>query len=120
MFVNFDLAGGKGKIRITDRYGFPPVHTGRRLAGLCASICSKLEFPFKKVWLISGAAMDHIPISYHGYQSVTLSAGSLDRALLSMHSSRDIFTNVDGNGLLKCFLLGYEIKNRFSGLLTTE
>lgn len=122
--VNFDGCGGSGPIRLTNRYGFPPVHTGPELTSLCVEIARKLGMDCRKTWLITGAAMDHIPIAAAGYPSVTLSAGELNRTTLAMHSKNDVVENVDPAGLVSCFDIGRRIicaawKNGLNGFEST-
>lgn len=112
--VNFDGTGAKGKILITDSYGIPAIQTGEKLSTLAADICKQLGFNCRRSWLPTGALMDHIPFSCHGYQSITISSGGWNKAVLSMHSKKDVVENIDEESLENCFKLGYEIGQRLS------
>jgi len=116
VIVNFDSVGAGGKVLITDRYGIPPIQTGKQLSALAVSICRELGVKHRRTWLPTGALMDHIPFSYHGYQSITISSGGLNKAVLSMHSKNDVIENIDTKALENCFRLGYEIKQRCRNL----
>lgn len=109
IIVNFDGIGSGRTVYITDKYGIPPARTGKLLSTLCMRIGNKFGIPIRRHWLPSGAAMDHIPFAYHGYQSVTLSSAALDAAFKSMHTHSDTVDHLSVAALEYCYAIGQEI-----------
>ncbi len=109
IIINLDGIGSRGPLRVTDRYGIPPVKTGPQLARLCNDIASRFGIDSRNHWLPTGAAMDHIPFAAHGYQSVTLSTASWDRAFRAMHTRRDTADLLDIAAIEHCYAVCREI-----------
>jgi hypothetical protein len=109
IMINLDGIGSSGPIRITDRYGIPPVKTGPQVAQLCRSVAERFGLDIKNNWLPTGAAMDHIPFAAHGYQSVTLSTAGWDAAFRAMHTKRDTIEKLDVTSLEYCFAICQEL-----------
>ena len=107
--VNLDGIGSRGPIRITDRYGIPPVKTGVLVSHLCRQIANRFGIDAVTNWLPTGAAMDHIPFSAHGYQSVTLSSAGWNKTFRAMHTRNDVAGNLDVASLECCYAIGQEI-----------
>ena len=107
--VNLDGIGSRGPIRITDRYGIPPVKTGALVSHLCQQIALRFGIEAETNWLPTGAAMDHIPFAAHGYQSVTLSSAGWNKAFRAMHTKNDDVEHLDVASLEFCYAIGQEI-----------
>ena len=87
--VNLDGLGvGKG-INVVTRYGIPPVRTANVLADLFQASGESLGVRVSERYLPIGVGLDSIPIASRGFETVTLTAGSVDRAALKIHSKRD-------------------------------
>lgn len=109
IIVNLDGMGSDGAVYITDRYGIPPIATGRLLSDLCRKIGMRFGIDTKRHWLPTGAAMDHIPFSYHGYQTVTLSTANFNKTFRAMHTNHDVIENLSVTSLENCFAIAQEI-----------
>lgn len=109
IIINFDGVGCEGPVQITDRYGIPPAYTGKLVSKLCVKIGERFGIKTKRNWMPTGAAMDHIPLSYHGYQTVTLSTASYSHTFRAMHTSDDVIDNLSIQSLEHCFAIGQEI-----------
>jgi hypothetical protein len=107
--INLDGVGSKGPLRVTDRYGIPPVKTGPQVARLVHDVAARFGIESKSNWLPVGAGMDHIPFSAHGYHSVTLSTAGWNPAFRAMHTRRDTLEKLDVTSLEYCFAVCQEI-----------
>ena len=107
--INLDGVGSKGPLRVTDRYGIPPVKTGPQVAQLCHDVAARFGIESKSNWLPVGAGMDHIPFAVHGYHSVTLSTAGWNPAFRAMHTKRDTIEKLDVTSLEYCFAVCQEI-----------
>ncbi|MEW5806852.1 MAG: M28 family peptidase [Acidobacteriota bacterium] len=100
-FINFDGAGAPGRIILMDRYGIPPVKTGKTLSGRFMNIAGELGIDLHQGYLPPGAGVDTLPISYRGFEAITFSSGKLSRAILSIHTPGDTPDNVSIDSLEK-------------------
>ncbi len=107
--IAYDGAGAPGKIRVTSRYGLPPVRTSRRLVGLVLEQCTRLGYPAGEVTLPVGAGLEQTPVSHHGIEVVTVHSGKLGRPVLAVHSAGDVLENIDPDALGRCGRLGSEV-----------
>lgn len=109
IIINIDGVGCDGPVRVTDRYGVPPVKTGRLVSELCVKIGERFGIKTKRNWMPAGAAMDHIPFASHGYQTVTLSTAKLQKTFHTMHTKRDVVDNISVSALEHCYAIAQEI-----------
>jgi hypothetical protein len=107
--VNLDGLGSKGRLRVTDRHGIPPVRSGPLVADLCREVSRRFGLDVSMNWLPTGAGMDHVPFAAHGYQSVTLSTAGWNAAFLAMHTRRDTPERLDVQTLEHAFAVCQEI-----------
>lgn len=109
VIINLDGIGSDGPLTITDRYGIPPVRTGPLVADLCIAIAQRFGIESRHNWLAMGAGMDHVPFASHGYQTVTLSTASFDKAFRAMHTKHDTADHLSIQSLERCYAVCQEI-----------
>jgi len=92
--LNFDGAGAAGKTVLIERFGF-----GRRfsktLSAVARRAAQRLDLPLRSIIMPPAMGIDAIPFAHHGIDCLTLSSGRLDRAAISVHSSRDVAGHLD-------------------------
>jgi len=92
--LNFDGAGAAGKTVLIERFGF-----GRRfsktLSAVARRAAQRLDLPLRSIIMPPAMGIDAIPFAHHGIDCLTLSSGRLDRAAVSVHSSRDVAGHLD-------------------------
>ncbi|MBI3961217.1 MAG: M28 family peptidase [Deinococcus sp.] len=111
-FVNYDGPGAPGKLYITSRYGLPPRRTSRTLAPLALSIAAEQGIPAAGSYLLAGAGVDSIPISWHGFETITLHSAHLGRGWLCVHSRCDTLAHVSPAALGAAGALSVELARR--------
>lgn len=104
--ISYDGAGAEGKLRLTTRYGMPPVRTSGELAELALSFCRSRGFECAETYLPVGAGLEQTPIYSRGFEVITVHSGKLAHPLLSVHSRRDVPENLDPVSMEKCGRLG--------------
>lgn len=104
--VSYDGAGAKGKLRLTSRYGIPPVRTSRELVSLAKELCKARNIDCVETYLPVGAGLEQTPISYRGFEVITIHSGKLDRTVLSIHSKNDRPDGIDTRAVERCGHLG--------------
>lgn len=96
--INLDGAGIPGRVVALERYGF-----GRRfsprLAALARRTAGELELPVRGAMLPPAMGIDAIPFANRGIESLTLASGSLNAAVLAVHSANDCGENLDPQAL---------------------
>lgn len=112
--VSYDGAGASGKIRVTSRYGIPPKKTSRELAGLIGRFCSERNFACQETYLPVGAGLEQTPVSFRGYDVVTIHSGKLGKAVLSIHSALDRPENLDPRAMEECGKIGLHVVKALS------
>lgn len=96
--INLDGAGAPGRVCLLERYGFGTPFS-RRLSRLARTVSAELGLRPRGVLLPPAMGIDAIPFAHRGFESVTLSSGSLDRATLAVHSADDVAENLDAETL---------------------
>jgi hypothetical protein len=104
--VSYDGAGAAGKLRVTSRYGIPPVRTSRKLVEVISRFCSEEGIECYETYLPVGAGLEQTPLSYRGFDVVTVHSGKLGRAVLAIHSPEDTIKNLDREAMERCGLVG--------------
>jgi hypothetical protein len=96
--LNFDGAGAPGRTVLIERYGlgsaFAP--TLSRAARRAASL---LGIPVRGILMPPAMGIDAIPFAHRGVQCLTLASGSLGKAIMAVHSARDLPENLDRDAL---------------------
>jgi acetylornithine deacetylase/succinyl-diaminopimelate desuccinylase-like protein len=104
--LSYDGAGAEGKLRFTTRYGMPPVRTSGELRDLAITFCESQGIECHETFLPVGAGLEQTPLSYHGFDVITVHSGGLGRPLLAVHSRGDVPENLDLASIEKCGKLG--------------
>ncbi len=107
--INLDGIGSRGPLRVTDRYGIPPVKTGPLLSNLAVEIAGRFGIEARRNWLPAGASLDHVPFAGHGYQAITLGTSGWNLAYRAVHTARDVADNLDLSSLEQCYAVCQEI-----------
>ncbi len=112
--INFDGAGLPGRAVLIERYGFgrpfsPTLSRAARRASRALGI------PVRGVLIPPALGVDAIPIAHRGVECLTLSSGSLSRAVLAVHSAGDRPENLDRDALDRVARLGAEVVLDISG-----
>ncbi len=97
--LSYDGAGAQGKLRLTSRYGIPPVRTSRVLAGLVKEYCGDAGIDCSETYLPVGAGLEQTPLSLRGIDVITVHSGKLGKALLAVHSPNDVPDNLDADAV---------------------
>jgi Zn-dependent M28 family amino/carboxypeptidase len=100
--VNYDGAGAAGKIRLTSRYGIPPVKTSEELVDIIKRYCREHDLACHETYLPVGAGLEQTPMFHRGFEAVTIHSGKLDRAVLAIHSPDDRPENLDVPSMESC------------------
>ena len=108
IIINFDGIGCEGAVRITNRFGLPPRHTGLLVSTTLKAIGDRFGIAVKNNWILTGAAMDHIPFAAHGYQTVTVSTAGFHKAFRSMHTAHDVAENLSLTSIEHCYAIAQE------------
>ena len=87
--INLDGLGVGNAVSIVKRYGIPPVRTANVLAELFRASGESLGIQVSERYLPIGVGLDSIPIASHGFETVTLTAGDVERVALKIHSKQD-------------------------------
>ncbi|HIE52553.1 MAG TPA: M28 family peptidase [Armatimonadetes bacterium] len=93
-FLNLDLVGDEGPLRIVSRYGLPPLSTGRRLTVALKEAAQEMGVPVREVYLPLGAGTDQIPLAAWGFEAVTLQHWRWFGPVLAVHSPQDTADHV--------------------------
>lgn len=96
--LNFDGAGAPGRPVMISSYGLGHAFAPE-LARLARESARRLGLRPRSIWLPPAIGVDAIPFHHRGVPCLTLSSGSLGRATLAVHSSRDVAANLDGAAL---------------------
>ncbi len=106
--INFDGAGLPGRAVLIERYGFgrPFSPTLSRAARLAAA---RLAIPVRGVLIPPALGVDAIPFAHRGVECLTLSSGSLSRAVLAVHSKNDRPENLSRAALDRVARLAAEL-----------
>jgi len=104
--VSYDGAGASGKIRLTSRYGMPPVRTSRNLVKAIGSFLTEEGIESNETYLPVGAGLEQTPLSCRGFEVVTVHSGKLSREVLAIHSPGDRPENLDIGAMEKCGRIG--------------
>jgi hypothetical protein len=115
--LNFDGAGAPGRAVIVERYGL-----GKRfspeLASAARAAAKRLGVRIRRIWMMPGVGIDAIPFDHRGVPCLTFSSGSLDRATLSVHSSRDVADHLDPAALVEVAMLAEAVALEPSSIAT--
>ena len=96
-FINLDSPGAPGKTLLIDRCGiFARTRSGNLTKRFIESSRGQGIHPVRRS-LPPGIGVDSFPISYRGFEAITLSSGTLNRTLLSMHTPDDSIGQIDGD-----------------------
>lgn len=109
--INLDGAGIPGRVVALDRFGFGQ-RFSRRLSEIAREAAERLGLSLRSAMLPPAMGVDAIPFVHRGIQSLSLASGSLCRAVLAVHSRRDVGTNLDSRALDEAAALTLEIAMR--------
>lgn len=112
--VSYDGAGAAGKLRVTSRYGIPPVRTSRELVEVVGRFCREQGIECDETYLPVGAGLEQTPLSYRGFEVVTVHSGKLDRAVLAIHSPDDTVEHLDAGAMERCGSVGEAVAERLA------
>jgi len=111
--LNFDGAGAPGCPVAIESYGifhrFAP-----EIARVAVDAARDLGLDLRRIWLPPAVGIDAIPFHHRGLPCLTFSSGSLGRATMSVHSSRDVAGHPDPAALAECARLGAEVAARLA------
>jgi len=106
--LNFDGAGAPGKVALLERYGlgrpFSP-----ELSAVARRVARRCGIEVRGITLPPAIGIDAIPFAHRGVPCLTLASGSLGRATISVHSSRDVADHLDPATLERVARLGREM-----------
>ena len=106
--LNFDGAGAPGKVVLIERFGLGRLFS-RELSDVSRAVAGRLGIAFRGIMMMPAMGVDAIPFAHRGLPCLTFSSGSLDRATISVHSSRDVAEHLDGETLARVARLGLEV-----------
>jgi hypothetical protein len=106
--INLDGAGNPGRLALLARYGFgrrfaPALETAARRAA------ARLGYSVRRVLMPPGMGIDAIPFAHRGVPCLTIASGALNRATLSIHTTRDVADNLDPETLERAAHLTAEL-----------
>ena len=87
--INLDGLGVGNGVNVVAGYGIPPVRTADVLADRFQASGESLGIQISERHLPIGVGLDSIPIASHGFETVTLTAGTVGRVALKVHSKQD-------------------------------
>ena len=87
--INLDGLGVGNGVNVVTRYGIPPVRTTDALTDFFRASGESLGIQVSERYLPIGVGLDSIPIASRGFETVTLTAGDVGRAVLKIHSKQD-------------------------------
>ena len=96
--INLDGAGIPGRVVLLERYGWGRLFAPR-LSRVARRAARQLGIPVRGVFLPPAMGVDAIPFAHRGVECLTLASGSLGRAVLAVHSARDLAENLDPEAL---------------------
>lgn len=97
-FVNYDGISNEFTPVITVKYGLLATRTSRKLEYALTEIFRKRGMNPRSTWLLIGAGLDSIPVSSRGFDSITISCGSL-QTMKTIHSVFDSVKNLSDQTL---------------------
>ncbi len=106
--LNFDGAGAPGRTVLIERFGLGRMFS-RTLSATARRAAGRLDIPVRGILMLPGIGIDAIPFAHRGLDCLTLSSGSLGRATLSVHSSRDLPDHLDAATLGRITVLSQQI-----------
>jgi acetylornithine deacetylase/succinyl-diaminopimelate desuccinylase-like protein len=92
--VNLDGAGAPGRAVLIERYGLGRPFS-RRMSEAARRAAAWLDIPVRGILMFPGLGIDAIPFAHRGVPCLTLASGSIGRAVLAVHSRRDVAGNLD-------------------------
>ena len=87
--INLDGLGVGNGVNVVAGYGIPPVRMANVLADQFHASGESLGIQVSERHLPIGVGLDSIPIASHGFETVTLTAGDVERVALKVHSKQD-------------------------------
>jgi hypothetical protein len=96
--LNFDGAGAPGKTVLIERFGLGR-RFSERMSFVARTAAGRLGMAVRGIVMPPAMGIDAIPFAHHGVDCLTLSSGRLDRAAVSIHSSRDVAEHLDAESL---------------------
>lgn len=111
-FVNFDGISAEKQFIITAKYGFPPRKTSAKLHEMIVKIFEQKRVKFRSAWLLAGAGVDSIPIGSRGYESITISCGSMFGTGGFIHSKKDVTSLLSPRSLSLSGGIAVELLNK--------
>ena len=106
--LNFDGAGAPGRTVLIERFGLGGMFS-RTLSAVARRAAGRLGIPVRGILMLPGIGIDAIPFAHRGLDCLTLSSGSLGRATLSVHSSRDLPDHLSAETLGRITVLAQQI-----------
>ena len=98
--LNLDGAGAPGKTVFLERYGLARLFS-RTLSRAARDSARRMGISYRGITLPPAMGVDAIPFAHHGVECLTFSSGSLDKATIAVHSSRDVVEHLDGDTLVR-------------------
>jgi hypothetical protein len=99
-FINLDGVCGEGKIRI-----IPHKHSKCNLEKILEKSSINKEIDHSVSRYTPGILFDSVPVSFRGYQAVSIARCSFDKTLWSIHSKHDNLSNICEQALEDTFRL---------------
>ncbi len=96
--LNLDGAGIPGRVALLERYGWGRLFAPR-LSETARTAAHLADIRVRGVLMPPAMGIDAIPFAHRGIECLTLASGSLGRASLAVHSSRDVAENLDEDAL---------------------
>ncbi len=100
-FINFDSAGAPGKIILISKYGIFARKRARKLSAALLKSASERNVHMVRGNLPPGTGVDSFPLSYSGFEAVTVSSGTLSKPVFSIHSPNDTSANISADTIEK-------------------
>ena len=101
-FINLDLIGGNGLIRLITSYGIPRKVSSQKLKDLFFHSAQELKIDIKDIYVPTGAWSDYMPIVQEGFEACWLGS---QPGLKCVHTKKDNMSLVSKEGIKNVLLL---------------
>ncbi|MHA1490870.1 MAG: M28 family metallopeptidase [Promethearchaeota archaeon] len=110
-FINFDLIGSRGFIRLVTRYGLPLKKSSKKLNNYFIKSSKELNIDCRPINLYAGAWSDYMPIVKEGFEACWLGSQG---ALKYVHTIKDNMDLVSKEGLKKGLILSVDVVEKLN------
>jgi len=110
-FINLDLIGGNGLIRLITSYGIPRKLSSKKLKKLFLNSAESLNIQTKDFYLPTGAWSDYMPIVQEGFEACWLGS---QPGLKYVHTKKDNMDLVSKQGIKNILLLCVDVVNKLN------